>query len=65
MGGREKIILDGNGGCDVSLKIGWNGPLGGKLVPDGLFDLSREDIDEGVIRPEGFEVYCDVLKRND
>ena len=63
-GGSEQVVLDGNGCSDISLECGGYGSLRGKLEPDRLFNLPREKVNEGMIRPKGLEVVGDVLEGN-
>ena len=63
-GGSEQIVLDRNGCSDISLESGGYRSVSGKLEPDRLLHLPREKVDEGMIRPVGFEVHGDVLEGN-
>ena len=68
MGARESgsrlSLFYGDGSGKVSREKGGNRTSGYKLKTDSLFQFSREDKDEGVVRPSGNECGGDVLESN-
>ena len=58
------VLFHRDGGGDVVVEEGRNRSPGGEVEADGLANLLRQDVDQGVVCPSGGKGVGDILKRN-